>query len=177
MLIVLRRVADPPEHCASVYKDEALHRNSRVTVIQEKMSLYLMRHQDFVDAGWRALLQDDGNAVPEDNLLSDTNVPGIQDGLKYSSGADFIMCLLPVAFVICFGVVAVLVPQARVRLRFSRALPLGAAMMWFIRLAYLKADTQYTNSVIVYGLLNSLKPLSMALGAISLVQTMEVTKV
>lgn len=87
------------------------------------------------------------------------------------------MCLLPLVCVLCVGVGLTPFVRAQQRPRYNTTLALGAALMWFVRLAYLKADSQYTSAIVVYGLLNSLKPLSIVFGAASLVQAMQETKV
>lgn len=87
------------------------------------------------------------------------------------------MCLLPLVCVLCVGVGLTAFARAQLRPRYNTTLALGAALMWFVRLAYLKADSQYTSAIVVYGLLNSLQPLSVAFGAASLVQAMQETKV
>lgn len=88
------------------------------------------------------------------------------------------MCLLPIMTVLCVGVGMTAFAQAQqVRPRYSKTLALGAALLWFVKLAYLKADPKYTSAIVVYGLLESLTPVSIVFGAVCLVQTMQATKV
>ena len=84
---------------------------------------------------------------------------------------DVFLCLLPIILLVLTTV------WRRVQLSTSTSLPLAAALLWVIRLAYLKLDPNLTNAAVIYGLLDALKPLSIVTGAICLFQTMEATMV
>jgi hypothetical protein len=89
----------------------------------------------------------------------------------WTRGLDVVVALLPIA-----GLVFTTVSK-RFYVRTSRSLPMAALAMWFIRLAYFKLPTNYTNAAIIYGLLDALTPMSIIAGAITLFQAMEQTQV
>lgn len=82
----------------------------------------------------------------------------------------FVMCLVPILFLLVVTLVR------RVALPSRVSLPLSAALMLVIRLAYLSADPTEVMSSAVGGCLEALVPLSVVFGAISLFQTMQHTK-
>ena len=81
------------------------------------------------------------------------------------------MCLVPILFLLVVTLVR------RLSLPSRASLPLSAALMLVIRLAYLAADPREVMSSAVGGCLEALVPLSVVFGAISLFQTMQHTKV
>ncbi|WIA11159.1 hypothetical protein OEZ85_011296 [Tetradesmus obliquus] len=81
-----------------------------------------------------------------------------------------ILCLLPIVFLIVVTMVKQLL------LPTSVSLPVAAAMLAFIRLAYLSTPTVLVAACVVGGLLEALTPLSIITGAIMLFQTMQHTK-
>jgi hypothetical protein len=84
---------------------------------------------------------------------------------------DVVMCLVPIAFLVVVTVVKPL------RLKTSVSLPLSAAILYIIRLAYFGLDPNFTNATVIYGLLDTLTPLSIITGAICLFEAMEETEV
>jgi L-lactate permease len=89
----------------------------------------------------------------------------------WGKGWDVVMCLLPIAFLVVVTVVK------RFHLKTSISLPMSAFIFYIIRLAYFGLDPRFTHAAVLYGLLDSLTPLSILTGAIILFQTMEQTQV
>ena len=81
------------------------------------------------------------------------------------------MSLVPIVFLVLVTVVK------RIKLKTSISLPLAALMLYLIRLAYFKHDSNYVNAAAVFGVLDALTPLSIIAGAICLFETMEQTQV
>jgi len=82
-----------------------------------------------------------------------------------------ILCVLPIVFLLLVTVVKQLL------LPTSVSLPVAAAMLAFIRLAYLSTPAVLVSACCLSGLLEALTPLSIITGAIMLFQTMQHTKV
>ncbi|KAF8068175.1 hypothetical protein HT031_001861 [Scenedesmus sp. PABB004] len=83
--------------------------------------------------------------------------------------AAVVLCLLPILLLIAVTVVKqILLPT-------SVSLPLAAALLAFIRLAYLSSDPVEVAACLLAGLLEALTPLSIIAGAILLFQTMHET--
>lgn len=82
-----------------------------------------------------------------------------------------VMCLVPILFLLLVTLVRRLSLPSRV------SLPVSAALMVLIRLAYLSADPREVMSSAIGGCLEALVPLSVVFGAISLFQSMQHTKV
>lgn len=127
---------------------------------------------------YRVLLQaadaDSPQSVP---AAAPTSDPVADDGLVQphaglgSPALDVFLCLLPIILLVLTTV------WKKVQMSTSTSLPLAAALLWVIRLAYLKLDPNFTNAAVLYGLFDALKPLSIVTGAICLFQTMEATMV
>lgn len=137
-----------------------------------------MRNPNGLNAGVRTLLEASGDGIANQPLQAEISSPGDPDVIGWSHGGDFAVSLLPIMSVLCVGVGMTAFSRApQVRPGYSTTLALGAVLLWFVKLAYFKADSQYTSAIVVYGLLNSLTPLSIVFGAVCLVQTMQATKV
>eukprot|EP01025_Chloroclados_australasicus_P003894 TRINITY_DN10928_c1_g3_i4.p1 TRINITY_DN10928_c1_g3~~TRINITY_DN10928_c1_g3_i4.p1 ORF type:complete len:353 (-),score=27.17 TRINITY_DN10928_c1_g3_i4:103-1161(-) len=82
---------------------------------------------------------------------------------------DVLFCLLPIIFLIPVTMFK------RITLPTSVSLPIAAALMWCVRLMYLKLDPNLTNAAVIYGIFDALTPMSVIGGAILLFTTMEAT--
>jgi L-lactate permease len=89
----------------------------------------------------------------------------------WGKGWDVVVVLLPIVFLL---VVTVVKP---VQLKTRISLPLSAAMLYVIRLAYLGLDPNFTNAAVLYGFLDTLIPLGIITGAICLYEAMQATEV
>jgi hypothetical protein len=109
---------------------------------------------------------------PHDSLRQLTGLPYVKppEG-AWTRAADVCICLLP--FVFLFITTAV----PRVRLKPRLALPLAAALMWAIRMAYLDLDSDFTNATVLFAMFVTLIPLSVVAGTICLFEAMEQTQV
>jgi hypothetical protein len=132
-------------------------------------------------AAFRALLQanttsgtapasTDNGTAPAIDINSPNDIAEPHEGV-WAPAWDVVLCLLPIVFLV------VTTLWRPVRLSTTTSLPLAALTMWFIRLAYLKLDANFTNSAVIYGLFDALKTLSIITGAICLFQSMEATMV
>ncbi|KAI8472377.1 MAG: L-lactate permease-domain-containing protein [Monoraphidium minutum] len=91
------------------------------------------------------------------------------DGPWGAAGA-VVVCLAPIAFLLVTTLVKPLILPSRA------SLPLAAGLMAAAKLAYLSADPREVAASLGGGALQALVPLSVVLGAISLFQSMQVTK-
>lgn len=89
-------------------------------------------------------------------------------GGPWGPAMDVLLCLLPIIFLL----VATLKPRP---LPTTASLPLSAACMWVVRLAYLEADALEVTAQALAGVLDALTPLSIVAGSIFLFESMEST--
>lgn len=90
-------------------------------------------------------------------------------GGPWGDAMDVILCLFPLAFLVATTLLQ------RIRLPTVKSLPMAAALMWFIRLAYLSSRPNEVTAAVVVGALEAITPLSIIFGAILLFSTMQHT--
>lgn len=85
------------------------------------------------------------------------------------SVVDVLLALTPIALLV-YGTVKRNNPWPT-----SRSLPMAAALLFFIRLAYFRSDPVLVGGAVILGLHEAITPLSIMAGAITLFETMEQT--
>lgn len=130
-----------------------------------------------LDAAARVLLQQAGDRVTGRAWQETADSAEVVDGVGWGYGADFVISLLPVVAVLGLCIGSPVLSRSHAPPRYSKILALAAAVMWFFRLSYFKSDSTFTNAVVMYGLLNSLKPLSIVFGGFTLIQALQDTQV
>ena len=77
--------------------------------------------------------------------MADIEATANQDpvGGPWGDATDVILCLLPLAFLVATTLVH------KIRLPTVKSLPLAAALMWFIRLAYLSSRPNEVTAAVI----------------------------
>ncbi|CAD7695229.1 unnamed protein product [Ostreobium quekettii] len=103
--------------------------------------------------------------------MAEDEIDATQDpeGGPWHGAADVVLCLAPLAFL-----VFVTLSQS-FRMPTTQSLPLAAAMMWGVRLAYLSSEPNLVNAAVISGALEAITPLTIIGGAILLFSTMQYT--
>lgn len=91
------------------------------------------------------------------------------EGGPWGPAGDVVLSLLPIAFLL---LVTLVKPIA---LTTATSLPLAAFFLWLVRMVYFSHDPNFVNACVLYGVLDTLTPVSICFGAILLFAVMEET--
>jgi hypothetical protein len=88
------------------------------------------------------------------------------EGGPWGGFMDVVLCLFPIIFLVYATLKKNPLPT-------TKSLPLAAAMIWVIRIAYLNADPAEVTSQAISGALSAVTPITIVGGAIFLFDSME----